>query len=298
MTIFITGANGLLGQHLVQLLLLETEFRIIATGKGDQRWDWEHPRLLYQALDISNALGVHEMISKHRPDVVVHAAAMTQIDDCERNPIGCWLTNVTATRFLADATAAAGGHFVFISTDFVFDGTAGPYTETDTLNPLNYYGSSKWAGEKAVALANPDATIIRTCLVYGNILAGTRNNIISWVRENLEKGKRINVVADQWRTPTYVGDLAKGVLLAASAKTPGLFHISGEEGMSPFDMAMATAQYLHLDASLIASVPSDFFTVATPRPLRTGFNIQKAKQVLGYQPINFEQGLQNMLGKQ
>src|SRR6185295_16216615 len=112
----------------------------------------------------------------------------------------------------------------------------GPYNESAIPGPINYYGSSKLAAEKAVMESGLNWSIIRTVLVYGNIFAGNRNNIISWVKENLEKGKKIKVVSDQWRTPTYVEDLARGVLLGMEKNATGLFHISGEEMLSPYNM--------------------------------------------------------------
>ena len=185
---------------------------------------------------------------------------------------------------------------MYVSTDFVFNGLNGPYKETDETGPVNYYGSSKLAAEKSVTEGNLQCSIVRTVLVFGNILVGNRSNVISWVQENLENNKPIKVVSDQWRTPTYVADLVKGILLALQKKATGIYHISGEEGMSPYDMATATADYLHLDKSLITKVDASIFTQPAQRPLRTGFIIDKAKQELGFKPLSFKDALQQMLG--
>ena len=295
MKILITGANGLLGQHLVKLLLDTTAHDIIATGKGEPRYVVQDSRLHYYALDITDGMAVHLLFEKLLPDTIVHCAALTQADECELNPIKAWEINATATRFIVDAAKKINAFLIFISTDFVFDGMNGPYKETDTVNPVSYYGSTKVAAEKAVAESGLPYAIARTCLLYGNILIGTRSNIVSWVKENLEQGKKIKVVGDQWRTPTYVEDLAKGILLIVEKKATGFFHISGEDFLSPYDMAVATADYLHLDKSVMEKVDASVFTQSAKRPAKTGFIIDKAKLELGYAPLSFTEGLQKML---
>jgi dTDP-4-dehydrorhamnose reductase len=295
MKILITGANGLLGQQLLKLLLDTTEHDIIATGKGEPRYVIQDSRLHYYLLDITDGMAVDLLFEKLQPDVIIHCAALTQADECELNPIKAWEINVTATRFIVDAAKKMNAFLIFISTDFVFDGMNGPYKEEDVLNPVSYYGSTKVAAEKAVAESGLQYAIVRTCLLYGNILFGTRSNVVSWVKENLEQGKKIKVVSDQWRTPTYVEDLAKGILLIAEKKVVGLFHISGEDLLSPYDMAMSTADYLRLDKSLIEKVDASIFTQPAKRPAKTGFIIDKAKLELGYSPLSFREGLKKML---
>jgi dTDP-4-dehydrorhamnose reductase len=296
MKILITGANGLLGQHLVKLILDSTSHEIMATSKREPRLVIQDSRIHYYSLDITDGMAVNLLLEKLRPDTIIHCAALTQVDECEQNPIKAWEINVTATRFLVEAAKQINAFMIFVSTDFVFDGIHGPYKETDEVNPVSYYGSTKVAAEKAVAESGMPYAIVRTCLLYGNILFGTRSNVISWVKENLEQGQKIKVVSDQWRTPTYIEDLAKGILLIADKKATGLFHISGKDFLSPYDMAMATAEYLHLDASLIEKVDASVFTQPAKRPATTGFVIEKAKNELGYEPLSFREGLKQMLG--
>lgn len=295
MKILITGANGLLGQHLVKLLLDTTTHEIIATSKSEPRGIIQSSRIHYYSLDITDGMEVNLLIDKIGPDVVVHCAALTQVDECEQNPIKAWEVNVTATRFIVDAAKKINAFFVFISTDFVFDGMSGPYKESDILNPVSYYGSTKVAAEKSVAESGLQYAIIRTCLLYGNILFGNRSNIITWVKDNLENGQQIKVVSDQMRTPTYVEDLAKGVLLVVEKRATGLFHISGKDFLSPYEMAMSTAAYLNLDATLIQKVNADVFVQAAKRPVVTGFLIEKAKMQLGFEPLSFTEGIKKML---
>ncbi len=295
MKILITGSNGLLGQYLVNTLLNETEHEIIATSKREPRSVLQDSRLHYHSLDITDGMAVNLLLEKLQPDTVIHCAALTQVDECEENPIKAWEINVTATRFLVDSAKKINAFFIFLSTDFVFDGMNGPYKEEDTVGPVSYYGSTKVAAEKAVEESGLPHAIVRTCLLYGNILFGTRSNIITWVKENLEQGKKIKVVSDQWRTPTYVEDLAKAIVSIAQKKAQGLYHISGETFLSPYQMAITTAAYLKLDASLIEKVDASVFTQPAKRPATTGFIIDKAKKVLGFAPISFEEGLKKML---
>ena len=295
MKILITGSNGLLGQNLVNILLNETAHEIIATSKREPRSVLQNSRLHYYSLDITDGMAVNLLLEKLQPDTIIHCAALTQVDECEENPIKAWEINVTATRFLVDAAKKINAFFIFLSTDFVFDGMNGPYKEEDTVAPVSYYGSTKVAAEKAVEESGLPYAIVRTCLLYGNILFGIRSNIITWVKENLEQGKKIKVVSDQWRTPTYIEDLAKAIVTIAEKKAQGLYHISGEAFLSPYQMAITTAGYLKLDASLIEKVDASVFTQPAKRPATTGFIIDKAKEKLGFAPISFEEGLKKML---
>ena len=295
MNILVTGTNGLVGQHVVKQLLGKTEYNIIATGIGGSRLPFSNARLQYHSLDITDGVAATGFYFSCKPDAVIHAAALTKPDECELNKTKCWDVNVTATRFLLDAIKQLNTYCIYLSTDFVFDGQKGLYIETDTTEPVNYYGSSKLAAEKAVIESGANFAIARTCLVYGNALQGSRSNIITWVKENLQQGKKIKVVNDQLRTPTYVEDFAKGILLLLEKKAQGIFHISGEEMMTPYDMAMAAADYLQLDKTLIEKVDASVFKEPAARPLKTGFDISKAKTILGYQTVSFMEGLRKML---
>jgi len=290
MTILITGANGLLGQYLVRHLL-QQNYKVIATGKGPDRLAPQHPHYTYHEMDICDATQVHTIIGNARPNVLVHAAAMTQVDECELNPAVCERVNVTGTAHVLTAAEATGTQVIYVSTDFVFDGEKGNYAEDDDLNPVNYYGFTKMQAEAMVQTSDVPWSIVRTCLVYGNVLQGTRQNIITWVRDNLVQGKPVKVVCDQWRTPTYVEDLARGIGLIAAKQAQGIYHLSGKDLLTPYDMAMETAAYLNLDSTLITRVDASTFTQPGRRPPKTGFKIDKARRDLGYEPISFREGL-------
>lgn len=289
MRILVTGANGLLGQKLVELLQHEGSHFVIATARRPLTYPFEKGD--FRQLDVSDKTSVESVFRDTKPDVVVHTAAMTQVDQCETDRTECWKQNVSAVEYVVSAAENVGAHLVHVSTDFIFDGSHGPLTEEEVPHPVNYYGESKLAGERAVQASKGSWAILRTVLVYGVTPDMSRSNIVLWVKKSLETGKKIQVVNDQWRTPTLAEDLAMGCYLAATKKATGIFNISGEEMMTPYDIAQATANFFRLDKSLIQATDSNQFKQPAARPLKTGFIITKAKQELGYRPHTFREGL-------
>jgi dTDP-4-dehydrorhamnose reductase len=246
-------------------------------------------------MDITNALQVYSVLHKEKPDVVVHTAASTQVDDCEKYPTQCEAINVHGTSQVLTDAETFSSHFIYVSTDFVFDGEKGDYSEEDEPNPISWYGFTKMQAEGMVQTSTIPWTIVRTSLVYGHVLQGIRSNFISWVKESLEQGKAIKVVSDQWRTPTWVEDLAKGILLIIEEKAEGILHVSGKDKLSPYLMALQTADYFQLDTTNIEKVDAATFTQPGRRPLKTGLVIEKARKVLGFEPVSFEEGLKLMM---
>jgi dTDP-4-dehydrorhamnose reductase len=292
--ILVTGANGLLGQHLVKLLL-DNQYDVIATGRGPCRINFiNNPKYIYYEADLLDEIAMYEIFSNERPEIVVHAAAMTQLDECETQRELCENINVKATAMIALYAEEFSQQLIYISTDFVFDGEKGNYKEEDACNPISWYGFTKVQAEGIIESSSIPYVIVRTCLVYGNILQGTRKNIVSWVKESLENGLPIKVVNDQWRTPTYVEDLAKSVLLIIQQQATGTYHISGKDLLTPYDMAIETARYFNLNEALIEKVDASVFTQPAKRPHKTGLDISKAKTILHYSPVSFAEGLGKM----
>jgi len=293
--ILITGANGLVGQKLVAHLEGEPDVEIIASGKGPARVSFEKAR--YIDVDLTNKALVNFHILSLQPSYIIHSAAMTQVDACETDNEACWLANVMATENLLEAALAIDSFFQYISTDFVFDGSGGPYDESAKTNPINFYGKSKHAAEQSIIRSGIRNAIVRTVLVYGVGKNLSRSNLVLWVKNSLEKGQKIRVVDDQWRTPTLVEDLAMGCKLIWNQEKEGIFHISGEEYMTPFQIAKQVAQQFDLDASLIEPTNASEFIEIGKRPLKTGFDISKAKLELGYSPTSLIEGF-SMVKKQ
>ena len=288
--ILITGANGLLGQKLVNLLTQQPTVALTATARGENRLPFSEG-YTYCAMDITDRQQVLAVLGEVRPDVVIHGAAMTDVDKCEVQKDDCWAQNVHAVEYMVEACQAVGAFLLYVSTDFIFDGTAGPYNETAEANPISFYGWSKQAGESIVRHSDLKWAIARTVLVYGIAHDMSRSNIILWVKKSLEDGKNIKVVTDQWRSPTLAEDLAMGCYLIADKEAEGIFNISGKEVITPYDMAIKTADFFNLNKSLIAQADASTFTQVARRPPRTGFVLDKARTVLGYEPRSFEEGI-------
>jgi dTDP-4-dehydrorhamnose reductase len=297
MKILITGSNGLLGQKLVYKLKARKDIQLIATARGSNRLV-KREGYLYESLDITDRRNVESVFGKHRPDVVINTAAMTNVDACETEREACWLMNVTAVQHQVDVLQDLQKnetdykpHFIHLSTDFIFDGTHGPLDEEEKPNPLSYYAESKLAAEKVVISSQLRWAIARTVLVYGIVDNMSRSNIVLWVKSNLEQGKVINVVDDQFRTPTLAEDLADGCILIAEKKATGIFNISGKEFMSILQLAQTVADYYGLDKSLIKPSKSADIKQPARRPPVTGFIIEKARRELGYDPHSFTEGI-------
>lgn len=289
MKILITGSNGLLGQKLSTLLATDPGIEFLATARSPL--STAITRGQFSLLDVSSAQQLRKVVEAFMPEIIIHTAAMTQVDDCEDQREKCWEANVTAVENLIAVCDEFKIHLVHISTDFIFDGTVGPLSEEDLPNPVNYYGESKLAAEKLIQASSISWSILRTVLVYGITPGMSRSNIVLWVKNSLEQGKTIQVVNDQWRTPTLAEDLAKGCYLAAIHKARGIYNISGKDFLSPYEMAIQTAEYFRLDTSKIVKTDSSQFTQRARRPLKTGFIIDKARKELGYEPHTFMEGL-------
>ncbi|MFZ9661633.1 MAG: SDR family oxidoreductase [Chitinophagaceae bacterium] len=294
--ILISGSNGLVGQYLHRALL-HIPAKVIATGRESSRLGMEQEASAPEFVqwEITDPQQVSAVLKTHRPNIIIHAAAEAQPDFCEQNREAAWQTNVAATRYIAEVAEEIGAFMLFVSTDFVFKGDAGPYKETDLPDPVNYYGETKREAEQLVQQICTSWAIVRTVLVYGKTADGTRSNIITWLQGHLEKGNPIKVVNDQVRTPTYAGDLAKGILAVALKKAGGIWHISGKDELTPYQMGLKVAERLNLPKELMTPVTADTFTQPAVRPLKTGFDIYKAENELGYAPISFEEGINIMI---
>ncbi len=291
MRILVTGSNGLLGQKISDLLA-EEGIEFLATSSGENRNPVLSGDSKYRSLDITDPLAVDVLIQEFKPDYLINTAAMTNVDQCESEKEKCRALNIDAVKYLLDSCEKVGAMLVHLSTDFVFDGSSGPYKETDDPNPISYYGWSKLAAENLILASDKNHTILRTVLVYGIVPRMSRSNIVLWVKDSLEAGKQISVVNDQWRTPTLAEDLAKGCLLACQNNSKGIFHVSGYEMMSPFEIALKVADHFQLDKHLIKETDGSKFSQPAKRPPKTGFDISKANDELGYQPRSFKEGLE------
>lgn len=291
--ILVTGSNGLLGQKLVYKLKDREDIELIATSRGENRL-LDQNGYTFRSMDICNRENVDSVMDLVRPEYIIHTAAMTQVDDCELDHEACDKANVDAVQYIVEAAERHNSHLIHVSTDFIFNGEDGPYDEEGVPDPLSYYGNAKLKGEQIVRNSKLRWVILRTVLVYGIVDNMSRSNIVLWAKGALEKGNPINVVDDQFRSPTLAEDLADGCILAVDKNASGIFNISGKDQFSIIDLVRTVADHYGLDKSLINPVSSETLNQPAKRPPITGFVLDKARKELGYEPHSFIEGIELM----
>jgi len=288
--ILVTGSNGFIGQEILHQALAASDIELVALSRGENRF---HKRegYTYLSADVCDEEEIARLIDEFRPDAVIHTVAMANVDECEKDPASCRLVNVESVKYLKKAAEKYNFHLIYLSTDFIFDGLNGPYSEQDEPNPLNEYGKSKLEAEDILRNSNCKWSIVRTILVYGAPHEASRSNLVLWVKKSLEAGTEIKVVTDHFRMPTLVSDVAKACLEIAHREAEGVFHISSDELFSIYEIALQVADFWNLDRSLITPVLSGSFPSSVSRPSYTGFVIDKAKVELDFRPHTLKEGL-------
>jgi len=287
--ILICGANGLLGQRLMLLLGSQTEYEVLSTSHH-RTFVFDHQLFDYTQLDITKKSDVKSLLSSFHPTVIINAAGATNVDWCEVHREEAWKANVVGVENLIEAARRVGARLIHISTDYVFDGKHGPYSEEDVPNPLSYYGKSKLASENSIRIANIPYTIFRTILLYGNGI-GVKENFPLWVIKSLRAHTTIRCAEDQISNPTHINDLAYAVIKAYELNRNGVYHICGSERTSRYDFALRTAEVFGLDRALIQKVKSADLQQVAQRPLVSGFITLKAETELGLKLMDTTQGL-------
>lgn len=294
--IVVTGSNGLLGQTLVNLLLKDKEkYTVSGFSRGENRSG--KTNFKYVSVDLTDKKILLKNLTACKPDVIVNTAAMTNVDACEDDKKACDLLNIGVVELLKEYSEVNNIHLIHISTDFIFDGESGPYKETDTPNPLNYYGVSKLKSENILTASKIDYAILRTILVYGKVFDMTRSNIVLWVKKSLEYKKEITIVKDQFRMPTYVEDLAQACKIVIDKKSTGIFNISSNTLLSIYEIAQQIADVFKLDKSLIKPIATNDLNQKAIRPSKTGFDLSKTNKELNFQPKSFKEDLRKFKEK-
>lgn len=293
MNILIIGANGFTGRRILNDLVAREIYNITACSLRNDIKSGDGYQFI--CADIRNASEVRALFKEVCPDVVINTSALSVPDFCETHHNEARATNITAVEHLARACEQYGSRFIHLSTDFVFDGrTDRLYTEEDEPNPVNYYGITKLEGEERVAECCGNYAIVRVVVVYGKALPGQHGNIVQLVANKLRSGETIRVVSDQWRTPTFVGDISYAVEQLMHHPRNGIYHICGSDCVSIADIAYRVAEVLKLDRSLILPVTTEEMQEATPRPRFSGLSIVKAKREINYNPHTLEEGIKEM----
>ncbi len=287
MKLLITGASGLYGSKLAKL----------AIAKGIEVYSSDIQSLSvygnFVKLDISGKTQVDEVFKTIKPDVVVHAATLTDVDKCETNKELAWKINVEGTRNIVEAAQSAGSFMIYISTDYVFNGEKGNYKETDKPDPINYYGLTKLKAEEIVQ-TQPEYFIGRPSVIYGSTPAAGKVNFALWLIETLRKGEHVKIVTDQWNTPTLNTNLAEMTLEVIERRLTGIYHTCGATRVSRLNFAEQIADTFDLDKSLIDSVLSSQFTWPAKRPMDSSLDTSKAQKTLKNKPLIMAESLKKL----
>lgn len=293
MKIAVIGANGFTGRRILRSLALHKEHSIYGISLNADQWPSEGYHFI--EADITGLENMANVLERISPDMVINTAALSVADYCERNQKEAYMVNVAAVEHLAVCCERLGARLIHLSTDFVFDGKQHAfYTEEDQPNPVNYYGYTKWKGEQAVAENCSNWAIGRVVLVYGQPFPGQHNNIAYLVKSKLENNETVRVVADQWRTLSWVEDVVQGIKLLAFSSHNGIYHICGNECLSIAQIAYRVAGCFGLDSSLIIPVATEEMKETVNRPKYSCLSIDKACRELGYKPHSLEAGLGEM----
>ena len=274
--ILVTGGSGLLGSKLVGELL-SRNYEVIALYNRNPI-PVDHEKLVKVRLDIVDKTSLEDLILKTRPDVIIHSAAYTDVDGCERNKTYAWRVNVEATRSIVRAARVVKSHLIYVSTDYVFDGEKGLYGENDTPNPVNYYGLTKLVGEELVRTSDLLYTIVRPSAIYG--VGGSKKSFAEYVAEKLSRGEKIRALVDQYVSPTHNTLLAMAVAEIVEMRPMGVLHVAGER-MNRYQFATKIAEALGLPVELVekASIKDMKHWIAK-RPRDSSLDTSKAKSLL------------------
>jgi dTDP-4-dehydrorhamnose reductase len=286
--LLITGASGLYGSKLSELATARSY--TVHSGYSLDQPAYGTPI----QFDVSDKNRVEQVFKKVNPEVVVHAAALTDVDKCELNKELAWRINVEGTRNIAEAVKKSRASLLYISTDYVFNGEAGRYEETDRTDPINHYGFTKSKAEELVKDLVDEYCIARASVIYGSTPAAGKINFALWVLNKLKNNEQIKIVIDQWNSPTLNTNLAEMTLEILERKLNGTFHLSGATRISRYDFAKLIAQTFNIDANLINPCSSADFSWATKRPRDSSLKTAKAQRTLKNKPLQISQALERM----
>jgi dTDP-4-dehydrorhamnose reductase len=277
--ILVLGANGMLGQRIIHFYSNQENIRLLGCSfEPSPCFD----NVEYKSCDITNRENIKDIVLDFYPDCIINTAAFTNVDLCETEREKAWKINVKGVEYLAEASRIIDAHLISISTDYVFDGTRGPYDERAKPNPLGYYGRTKLASENALKISGTFYTILRTNVLYG--IANSRPDYVRWVVNSLKAKSLIRIVIDQINNPTFIDDLVQAINLVREYKKYGIYNIGGREFISRYDFTLRIADYFNLDKSLITPITTGELKQSAKRPLRCGLITIKAESELDFKP--------------
>jgi len=286
-TVLITGANGLLGQKLCRHF--SSSYKVIATDLHPQSFV-SFPKLSYENLDLTDRRALEFHIRFYNPSVILNAAAYTDVDGCEINKDQAWAVNVGGVKNLVKACQEHEIKLVQLSTDYVFDGEKGPYSEEDLPHPVSFYGETKLESENIIKQSGIDFLIVRTNVLYGFGIK-VKKNFLLWLLEKLSAGEKLKIVTDQFNNPTLADNLSSCILEMVQKNLSGLFHVAGAEYLSRYDFAIKVAEFFQFDKADISTLRTEFLKQKAKRPFRGGLKTEKAQRILKTMLLNIEEGL-------
>jgi len=281
--VLIIGASGLLGSKLMEL----------GKNKYDLYGTYNTQSLSgsnFFKLDVSKREEVFKLINNIKPELVIDTHSITNVDYCETHKDEAWNVNVNSLYNIAETCKILGCKLVFISTDYVFDGKKLSYGEEDKVCPVNYYGCTKVIGEKILDDLNVNHIITRTTVLYG-VGMSNKKTFVNWVLENLQAGKEIKVVIDQFNKPTLVDDLAKVICELYELGLTGLFHAFGSDYINRYDFAVKIAKTFGLNKNLIKPITSEELNQIAPRPKKLDLSTKKLEQAIRRKLVGVDEGL-------
>ncbi len=289
-SLLIVGGSGLVGSKVAAAARARGD-RVVATTRGapPRIPGVEFVELAKEDVDAGRAL-----LRKVHPDAVVDTAAMHNVDKCEEDRDLAWRINAGSTGALAQTATDLGARYLFISTDFVFDGAKGGYREADVARPVNVYGETKLQGEHAVLAASPEHLVVRPSVIYG--WDDTRLNFATWMMTQVREGKSVNIVTDWIGSPTLADSLAEACLRLLDAKDGGVYHLAGKDALSRYDFAMRLAKAFHLDTSLVKAVNSADLKMKAPRP-RDSSLVNVRGKALKITTVGADEGIAQMVAQ-
>ncbi len=289
-SVLVVGGTGLLGQYVGQEGL-RRGYRVFGSHRSRQTPD--DPRVVWRRLDITDSEAVTAVVQEVRPDLVVNAAAMTDVDGCERAPDEAKHVNETAAGYLAFASEAVGAAFVHTSTDYVFDGT-GPATEDTVPHPLGTYGQTKLWGEALVRKADPQALILRLSAVFGWNRVSGKTNAVTWILQKLETGREVPLFHDQRVTPTYAKTAAEVAFDLVDRRASGIFHVACEECLSRADMGRSIADVFRVPNPKLIPTSIASAALLAKRPPAPCLIVRKVQEALRRSLPTFRTCLEDM----
>ena len=286
--ILVTGASGLYGSKLASYA--EKKGHKVFSTFNQHQAAYGKP----VKLEISDKEQVEKTLKEVSPEVVVHAASLTDVDKCELNRELAWRINVEGTINVAEATKAAHAFLLYISTDYIFNGKKGQYGETDPPDPINYYGLTKLKAEQEVKSIANDYCIARPSVIYGTVPAAGKINFSLWLLNALKNGEKVKALIDQWNSPTLNTSLAKMTLEILERRLTGTFHLCGATRINRYDFAKKIAQIFDADPDLIVPTLAKDLSWVAPRPRDSSLKIEKDQRLLENKPLVVEHALKEM----